>query len=83
MKKTPADKPLSSARHRITPHRVGYLIRRKLGLKTEKHHGHFVIAVSEGPKLARLFEKYGISSVQGDLGDSGDSVEEDSKGTDV
>jgi hypothetical protein len=68
MKTTPADKPLSSARHRITPHWVGYLIPQELGLKTEKHHGHVVIAVSERPKRARLFEKYGIISGQGGLG---------------
>ena len=30
------------------------------------------IAATEGPKLTRLFEKYGVSTVQGDLGDSGD-----------
>jgi len=69
---------------KITPHWVGYLIRRKLGLKTEKHHGNYLIAVSEGPKLARLFEKYGVGADSGDLGDSGDSVGEDSSmGTDL
>jgi hypothetical protein len=63
---------------KITPHWVGYIIRRKLGIKTEKRHGSYFVAGSEGPKLARLFEKYGIASEQqdsGDLGDSGDSVE--------
>lgn len=55
----------------ITPHwAVGYLIRKKLELKTEKHHGYYVIAVSEGPKLTRLFEKYGVDADSGDLGDS-------------
>jgi len=63
---------------KITPHWVGYLIRRKLGLKTEKHHGNYFIAVSEGPKLARLFEKYGVNTDSGDLGDSGDSAGGDS-----
>ena len=58
---------------KVTPHRVGHIVRRKLGLKTEKRHGSYVIAAAEGPKLARLFEKYGISpEAQGDLGDSGD-----------
>jgi hypothetical protein len=57
---------------RITPHWVGHIIRRKLQLRTEKHHGTYVIAASEGPKMARLFEKYGIDPSQGDLGDSGD-----------
>ena len=64
---------------KITPHWVGYIIRRKLGLKTEKRHGSYFVAGSEGPKLARLLEKYGIASEQqgsGDLRDSGDSVED-------
>jgi len=63
---------------KITPHWVGYIIRRKLGIKTEKRHGSYFVAGSEGPKLARLLEKYGVSSENqdsGDLGDSGDSVE--------
>ena len=47
-------------------------MRRKLGLKTEKRHGSYVVAATEGPKLARLYEKYGVSNGQGDLGDSGD-----------
>jgi hypothetical protein len=42
------------------------------GLKTETRHGSYVVAATEGPKLARLFEKYGVSTSQGDLGDSGD-----------
>lgn len=59
---------------KVTPHWVGYVLRRKLGLKTEKHHGSYVIAASEGPKLKRLFEKYGVSTQHGGLGDSGDFV---------
>ena len=50
-------------------------MRRKLGLKTEKRHGSYVIAAIEGPKLARLFEKYGVSTGQGDLRDSEDFAE--------
>jgi hypothetical protein len=61
---------------KITPHWVGKVIRKKLGLKTEKHHGNYFIAVSESPKLARLFEKYGVDIDSGDLEDSGDSVGE-------
>jgi len=58
---------------KITPHWVGYVIRRKLGLKTEKRHGSYFVADSEGPKLAQLVEKYGIGSGSKDLGDLGDS----------
>jgi hypothetical protein len=35
-------------------------VRKKLQLKTERHREGYVIAASEGPKLARLFGKYGI-----------------------
>jgi hypothetical protein len=40
-----------------------------------KRHGSYVIASSEGPKLARLFEKYGISPGQGDSGDFAEGKE--------
>src|SRR3989449_3895292 len=58
---------------KVTPHWIGQIVRKKLGLKTEKRHGSYVIASTEGPKLERWFERYGISpEAQGDLGDSGD-----------
>jgi len=47
---------------KITPHWIGHIVRRKLGLKTERSREGYRIAVSEEPKLARLFEKYGIAS---------------------
>ena len=65
---------------KITPHWIGQIVRRKLQLKTEKRHGTYAIASSEGPKLARLFEKYGIAASQGDLGDSGDFVRDEGTG---
>ena len=46
---------------KITPHWVGYLIRRKLGLKTERHVDGYRIAATEKPKLERLYEKYGFA----------------------
>ena len=58
---------------KVTPNWVGYIIRRRLGLKTEKRHGNYMIAAPEGPKLARLFEKYGLGPDSEDLGDRGDS----------
>jgi hypothetical protein len=64
---------------RVTPHWVGHLVRRKLGLKTEKRHGSYVLAASEGLKLARLYEKYGVLTGEGDLGDSGDLSPETEK----
>lgn len=66
---------------KITTKWIGYLIRKKLHLKTQKSHGVFVIPVPEFPKLDRLYEKYGISPQRSaeqavtnrvDLGDVGD-----------
>ena len=57
---------------KITPHWIGHVIRRRLGLKTERRHGNYLIASSEAPKLGRLYEKYGVASRPGDLGDSRD-----------
>ena len=62
---------------KITAHWIGYMIRRKLGLKTEKRHGIYVLAASERAKLARLFERYGITTPPGDLRDFGDLAQED------
>src|SRR2546427_2970813 len=60
---------------KVTPHWVGHIVRKKLQLKTEKRHGSYVVAATEGPKLVRLYEKYGVSDGQGDSGDSGDFPE--------
>lgn len=60
---------------KITPHWIGHVIRRKLGLKTEKRHGSYGIATSEGPKLGRLYEKYGITPRLGDSGDFAREIE--------
>jgi hypothetical protein len=47
---------------KITPHWVGSIIRRKLGLKTERRMEGYRVAGSEMPKLARLYEKYGLTT---------------------
>lgn len=46
---------------KITPHWIGRIVRRKLGLKTERREGGYVIGSSGGPKLERLLEKYGLN----------------------
>lgn len=46
---------------KITPHWVGYVIRRKLGLKTHRRGGSYFVAESENTKLIRLFERYGLA----------------------
>src|SRR5205807_3846919 len=60
---------------KITPHWIGQIIRRKLGLKTERRREGYVIAASEGPKLARLFEKYGIDGEPVNSVNSGEGME--------
>ena len=60
---------------KITPHWIGQIIRRKLGLKTERRREGYVIAASEGAKLARLFEKYGIDSGPVNSVNSGGDIE--------
>ena len=47
---------------KITNKWVGFLIRRRLGLKTERGREGYVIAPTERPKLARLYEKYGLAT---------------------
>lgn len=47
---------------KVTPKWIGGVIRKKLGLKPQKSNGVFVIPPDEYPKLARLYEKYGITN---------------------
>lgn len=44
----------------LTAKRVGWVLRRKLGLLTVKSEGFYTIASSEAGKLARLYERYGV-----------------------
>jgi hypothetical protein len=67
-----AEKHGEDYERKVTPHWIGRIVRRKLGLKTEKRHGSYVIGTSEATKLERLFEKYGVATTPGDFGDSGD-----------
>ena len=45
----------------ITNHWVGYIVRRRLNVATEKRRGNFVIPASERAKLDVLFERYGVT----------------------
>jgi hypothetical protein len=45
---------------KVTPHWIGYVVRRKLGLKTYRRGGSYHIAESEKEKLNQLFERYGL-----------------------
>jgi hypothetical protein len=48
---------------KITAHWIGYVIRKKLGLKTERRRDGYAIATAEVSKLDGFFEKYGIVDV--------------------
>jgi len=63
----------------ITNKWVGYIIRRKLNIKTHKSNGVFIIPFGEYGRLRRLYEKYGLveaanaaeAGEPGDMGTSG------------
>jgi hypothetical protein len=67
-----AEKHGEDYERKITPHWIGFLLRKKLGLKTEQQHGGYMIAAGQDQRLVRLFEKYGVS---GGSVDSADSVD--------
>ena len=52
----------TSEHDRRTVRWVGAIIRKRLGLKTQKSHGIFVIPESEMGKLPRLYERYGLGA---------------------
>lgn len=45
---------------KITPKWIGYLLRRRLYLRTRKSDGNFVLTEDAGPTLDALFARYGI-----------------------
>jgi hypothetical protein len=60
---------------KITPHWIGHVVRRKLGLKTERYREGYVITAAETSKLQRLFERYGILNDEVNSVNSVNSVE--------
>ncbi len=70
-----ADRHRDDFDRKLTPHWIGQVVRRKLGLRTEKRHGSYEIAAGEAPKLRLLYDRYGIEAERKDLGDSGDFPE--------
>jgi hypothetical protein len=62
----------------ITNKWIGYLIRRKLNIKTQKSHGVFAIPLAENERLKRLYEKYGLldgnaDASRAEIGEVGDA----------
>ncbi|SDP80552.1 hypothetical protein [Desulforhopalus singaporensis] len=45
---------------KITPKWIGYVVRKKLGIKTIKSNGNYIVAPSQGSKITFLFEKYDV-----------------------
>lgn len=56
-----ADRHSTEYEKKITVKWIGFIVRRRLGLKTQKSHGVLAIPMSELPKLPRLYEKNGVS----------------------
>lgn len=78
-----ADRHGGDYERKITTKWIGRIVRKGLGLKTQKSRGVFVIPRSEEPRLKRLYERYGIEPAEGaredtrnpeglDVGDVGD-----------
>jgi len=57
---------------KITPHWIGHVVRKKLGLRTEERHRGFMIATDEEAKLTHLYQKYGITGEPVDSAGSAD-----------
>ena len=55
-----ADRHGDDFERKITPHWIGNVVRRKLGLKTVRRGGNYYVAESEKEKLGQLFERYGL-----------------------
>ena len=45
----------------ITSKWIGFMVRRRLNLKTHKSNGVYIISLTEQEKLRRLYEKYGLT----------------------
>jgi hypothetical protein len=55
-----ADRHGDDFERKITPHWIGKVVRRKLGLKTVRRGGNYYVAESEKEKLGQLLERYGL-----------------------
>lgn len=55
-----ADRHGDEIQGRVTPHWIGWQIRQRLGLSTQRRSNGYVIAPSEATKLASLYERYGL-----------------------
>jgi hypothetical protein len=44
---------------------IGTILRHRLHLRTQKSHGVYVLPLSERPRLAQLFVRYGVTPLKG------------------
>jgi hypothetical protein len=56
-----ADRHGDEYERKVTAKWIGWIIRKRLRLQTQKRHGVFVISDGSTPKLERLFDRYGVS----------------------
>jgi hypothetical protein len=49
------------AQGRVTPHWIGWQVRQRLGLSTQRRSGGYVIAPTEAPRLDELYRRYGLT----------------------
>jgi hypothetical protein len=59
-----ADRYQDDFERKVTPHWIGRIVRRKLGLKTQRHRDGYAIRASEQPKLASLYAKYDLIAAE-------------------
>jgi hypothetical protein len=61
--------------YKITPKWVGNVVRKKLGLKTERRMDGYRIAATEAERIALLCEKYGLPGPETNSGEGTDAAE--------
>ena len=52
---------------KITAKWIGFILGKRLRVKTQKTHGTYAIPPTENPKLEQLFQKYGLLESKGNL----------------
>ena len=72
-----ADRHSEEYERKITPKWIGYVIRKKLHLKTHKSDGVFVIETSQKSVIERLYRKYGVFEDADSIPDSGPELSND------
>ncbi len=63
----------------FTPKKVGWFLRKKLGLATERTRDGYVLVATDAAKLARLYERYGIEAVDTRVSTTGGSAVDNPK----